>query len=34
MKKKVYIDTSVVGGYFDKEFEKDTIPFFDSIRKG
>jgi len=34
MKKKVYIVTSVVGGYFDKEFEKDTIPFFDSIRKG
>ena len=34
MKKKVYIDTSVVGGYFDKEFEKDTIPFFDPIRKG
>lgn len=34
MKKRVYIDTSVVGGYFDKEFSEDTIPFFDSVKKG
>jgi predicted nucleic acid-binding protein len=32
MKQRIYIDTSVVGGYFDDEFSVDTIPFFDSIR--
>jgi predicted nucleic acid-binding protein len=32
MKQRIYIDTSVVGGYFDDEFSADTIPFFDSIR--
>lgn len=31
MIKRVYIDTSVFGGYFDKEFEKETKPFFDKI---
>ena len=31
MKPRVYIDTSVVGGYFDEEFEKDTKKFFDRI---
>ncbi|MDD4972420.1 MAG: PIN domain-containing protein [Paludibacter sp.] len=31
MIKKIYIDTSVFGGYFDKEFEKETIPFFQRI---
>jgi hypothetical protein len=34
MKQRIYIDTSVVGGYFDKEFAKDTIPFFERIRRG
>jgi predicted nucleic acid-binding protein len=34
MKKRVYIDTSVVGGYFDEEFCNDTIPFFESVKSG
>jgi predicted nucleic acid-binding protein len=34
MQQRIYIDTSVVGGYFDKEFESDTMPFFDSVCKG
>jgi len=34
MIKRVYIDTSVVGGNFDKEFSDDTVPFFDSVRNG
>lgn len=31
MIKRIYIDTSVFGGYFDTEFCKDTIPFFEKI---
>jgi hypothetical protein len=31
MKLRVYIDTSVVGGYFDDEFEDVTKLFFDRI---
>ncbi len=27
--KRIYIDTSVFGGYFDKEFDFDTRPFFE-----
>ena len=34
MIKRVYIDTSVVGGQFDKEFSADTIPFFDAVKSG
>ncbi len=34
MVKRVYIDTSVVGGQFDKEFSTDTIPFFNAVLKG
>jgi len=34
MKQRIYVDTSVVGGYFDEEFSTDTIPFFESVRKG
>ena len=34
MKQKIYIDTSVVGGYFDDEFSEDTIPFFERVKKG
>ncbi len=33
MKLRVYIDTSVVGGYFDEEFEDDTKKFFNRIFK-
>lgn len=28
MKQRIYIDTSVVGCYFDEEFEEDTREFF------
>lgn len=34
MFKKVYIDTSVVGGYFDEEFELWTKLFFKSVKNG
>ncbi len=28
---RVYIDTSVIGGYFDEEFEEDTRLFFERV---
>jgi len=31
---KFYVDTSVWGGYEDKEFSEWTIPFFDQARLG
>lgn len=31
MKLKIYIDTSVVGGYFDTEFEEETKLFFQNV---
>jgi hypothetical protein len=31
MKQRIYIDTSVVGGYFDKEFDEATIKFFERL---
>ena len=34
MIKRVYIDTSVVGGQFDKEFSADTMPFFEAVVAG
>lgn len=34
MVKRVYIDTSVIGGQFDKEFSADTIPFFEAVAEG
>lgn len=34
MIKTVYIDTSVVGGYFDEEFEFWTKLFFEAVQKG
>lgn len=34
MGQRIYIDTSVVGGYFDEEFSADTIPFFERVRNG
>jgi predicted nucleic acid-binding protein len=34
VKQRIYIDTSVMGGYFDAEFAKDTVPFFESLYTG
>ena len=34
MKQRIYIDTSVVGGYFDEEFKDDTLPLFERLDKG
>ncbi len=34
MKQRIYIDTSVVGGYFDEEFSADTVPFFNRVKNG
>ena len=31
MKQRIYIDTSVVGGYFDEEFKVATIKLFDRL---
>jgi len=33
MKQRIYIDTSVVGGYFDKEFDEATVKFFKRLEK-
>tara|TARA_R110000787_G_scaffold46138_2_gene112138 strand:+ start:29 stop:496 length:468 start_codon:yes stop_codon:yes gene_type:complete len=33
-KQRIYFDTSVFGGYFDKEFEEFTKPLFDRIWNG
>jgi predicted nucleic acid-binding protein len=32
-KLKIYIDTSVIGGYFDQEFENETKELFDKFIK-
>ena len=34
VKQRIYIDTSVFGGYFDEEFKEHTIPLFDRIQEG
>lgn len=34
MKQRIYIDTSVFGGYFDEEFKEHTTPLFDRILSG
>lgn len=34
MIQRVYIDTSVVGGQFDKEFSKATSSFFELVNSG
>lgn len=34
MKQRIYIDTSVFGGYFDEEFTEHTIPLFERIENG
>ena len=31
---RIYIDTSVVGGYYDKEFDTATIKLFKKVEKG
>lgn len=31
---RIYIDTSVLGGYFDKEFDVATQKLFDEVKKG
>ena len=31
MKQRVYIDTSIVGGYFDEEFKEATIMLFERL---
>jgi hypothetical protein len=31
MKQRIYIDTSVVGGYFDEEFKEATMKLFDRL---
>jgi hypothetical protein len=33
-KQRLYLDTSVFGGYFDVEFMEFTSPLFDRILKG
>ena len=33
-KQGIYIDTSVAGGYFDKEFSEATRSFFDRVKNG
>ncbi len=32
MKQRIYIDTSVFGGFFDEEFAEHTIPLFDRLK--
>ena len=32
MKQRIYIDTSVIGGFYDEEFEEHTKRLFERIR--
>ncbi len=32
MRQRIYIDTSVFGGYFDEEFSEHTKPLFDRLK--
>jgi len=34
MKQRIYIDTSVIGGYYDTEFKDYTVPLFKRIQNG
>ena len=34
MRPRIYIDTSVVGGYFDEEFQETTELFFQQFQRG
>ncbi len=31
---RIYCDSSVIGGYFDPEFETDSRRFFDAVKEG
>jgi predicted nucleic acid-binding protein len=31
MKQRIYIDTSVIGGYFDEEFKEATLALFERL---
>lgn len=33
MKQRIYIDTSVAGGYFDEEFKEATIKLFKRLER-
>ncbi|MEP7266628.1 MAG: PIN domain protein [Saprospiraceae bacterium] len=33
MKQRIYIDTSVIGGYFDEEFKEATLLLFDRLNR-
>jgi len=33
MKQRLYLDTSVFGGFFDEEFAEFTKPFFERLQK-
>ncbi len=32
MVKRVYVDTSVIGGYYDEEFSEDTAPVVEQVK--
>jgi len=34
MKQRLYLDTSVFGGFFDEEFSEFTRPLFESLQNG
>ncbi len=34
MRKRLYIDTSIVGGYFDDEFKETTVQLFEHLAEG
>jgi GGDEF domain-containing protein len=34
MKSRLYLDTSVFGGYYDDEFAEHTVPLFARIDRG
>jgi hypothetical protein len=34
MKQRIYLDTSVFGGFFDEEFSEFTRPLFERLQKG
>ena len=34
MKQRIYVDTSVIGGYYDPEFSEFSAPLFDRIKNG
>lgn len=33
MRQRIYMDTSVFGGYFDPEFAEFTVPLFERVKK-